>query len=58
MNSNNAIEITETGVFTNKHKPIRPVLRLAYGTRASFPQNDNRSGLNRKENECCNRATD
>ncbi len=58
MNSNNAIEITETGVFANTHKLIRPVLRLAYGTRGSLPQNDNQSGLNRKENECCNRATD
>jgi hypothetical protein len=58
MNSNNAIEITNAGVFTNTHQPIRPVLRLAYGTRGSLPQNDNQSGLNRKEKECCNRATD
>ena len=58
MNSNNAIEITKTGGFTNKHQPIRPVLRLAYGTRGSLPRNDNQSDLNCKEKECCNRATD
>jgi len=58
MSSNNPIEITETGAFTDTHKPIRPVLRLAYGTRGGWPQNDNQSGLNRKEKECCNRATD
>lgn len=58
MKSNSALAIAELARFAYSKESVRPTLHLAYGIKGGEPQNDNLSSLNRKEIDCCNRATD
>ena len=58
MNKNNVPEVADRACRPIAQKPVRPILRPAYGkTDSSLPRR-NLSRLNRKEEHCCSRATD
>ena len=42
----------------NPQEPRHQTLEHSYGKDSDVPPKDNRSGLDSKEKECCNRASD
>jgi hypothetical protein len=58
MNKNNVPEVADPARLAIAQKPVRPVLRPAYGKTDSAIPKRNLSRLNRKEEHCCSRATD
>jgi hypothetical protein len=58
MNKNNALGVAAPANFSITQKLARPVIRPLYGKMEGVPPASHLSRLSRKEEHCCNRATD